>query len=154
MKLNFTRALICFFITYIVVTILATAISVIYGIITNSPPPAPGVSVLQAASFVATVPYHVLLMLLIWPVAAWIYFKKPLQKDPGIQTKETLSLSFFWLIVAVVTDFVCFVFIKHPYSLTPHEFYVLYQPWISLIYLSIFLSPLIRLGALMVFKKQ
>jgi hypothetical protein len=36
--------------------------------------------------------------------------------------------------------------IKHPYSLTPREFYVEYEPWIGLIYISIFLSPFIRLG--------
>jgi hypothetical protein len=154
MKLNFTRALVCFFITYVVVTILATSISVIYGIVYHSPPPAPGVSVLQAPSFVATVPYHVLIMLLIWPVAAGIYFKGSLQKNSKAQMKETLLLSFAWVAAAIITDFVCFVWIKNSYSLTPHEFYVIYQPWISLIYLSIFLSPWIRLGLLLVFDKR
>jgi hypothetical protein len=36
--------------------------------------------------------------------------------------------------------------IKHPYSLTPREFYVEYEPWIGLIYFAIFLSPFIRVG--------
>jgi hypothetical protein len=152
-KLNFLRALICFFITYVVSTILATATSVIYAIIYHSPPPEPGVSVLQAPSFVATVPYHVLIMLLIWPVAAGIYFKRSLQENSKAQIKETLLLSFAWVAAAIITDFVCFVWIKHSYSLTSYEFYVIYQPWISLIYLSIFLSPWIRLGLLLAFKK-
>lgn len=35
------------------------------------------------------------------------------------------------------------VMIKHPWNLTFKEFYVDYQPWISLIYLAIFLGPVI-----------
>ena len=45
----------------------------------------------------------------------------------------------------MLVDFVGFVLIKNPWTMTPHELYVIYQPWISLIYLSIFLSPWIRL---------
>jgi len=102
-------------------------------------------SVLQAPAFVATVPYHVLIMLIIWPVFAWIYFKRPKQPSILKQMTETRNLSFLWVFAAIIVDFVGFVLIKNPYSLTPHEFYVLYQPWISLIYISIFLSPFIRL---------
>jgi hypothetical protein len=67
---------------------------------------------------------------------------------------ESLRLSFFWLVAAMIIDFVCFVLIKHAWSLTPHEFYVEYQPWISLIYFSIFLSPLIRLGLSRLLRKK
>ena len=144
MKIKFTRAIVLFFIAYIIVTILAAATTETYASIHNSPPPAPGMSVLQAAAFVATVPYHVLIMLIIWPIFAWLYFKNP--KQQNAQSAETWHLAFFWLAAAVIVDFVGFVLIKNPYSLTPHEFYVLYQPWISLIYLAIFLSPFIRLG--------
>jgi len=85
-------------------------------------------------------------MLVVWPVFSWVYFRKRQQEIQGKEVMETLRLSFFWLAAAMIVDFVCFVLIKHPYSLTPHEFYVEYQPWISLIYISIFLSPFIRLG--------
>ena len=71
MKFNLTRALVLFFIAYIIVTILASAITETYAYIFNSPPPAPGVPVLKSAAFVATVPYHVLIMLVIWPLFAW-----------------------------------------------------------------------------------
>jgi len=145
--LDMRRALIYFSIAYGVVTVLATATTVTYGIIYHSPQPEElGVSLLKAPSFTATVPYHVLIMLVVWPVFSWVYFRKRQQEIQGKEVMETLRLSFFWLAAAMIVDFVCFVLIKHPYSLTPHEFYVEYQPWISLIYISIFLSPFIRLG--------
>jgi hypothetical protein len=145
--LDIRRALIYFFIAYCVVTVLATATSVTYGIIYQTPQPEElGVSLLKAPSFVATVPYHVVIMLLVWPVFAWMYFRKRRQGNLDKEVRETLRLSCFWLAAAMIVDLVCFVLIKHPYSLTPHEFYVEYEPWISLIYISIFLSPFIRLG--------
>jgi hypothetical protein len=145
--LDIRRALIYFSIAYGVVTVLATATTITYGMIYHSPQPEElGVSLLKAPSFVATVPYHVLIMLLVWPVFAWVYFRKRQQENQDKEVRETLRLSFLWLAAAVIVDFVCFVLIKHPWSLTPHEFYVEYEPWISLIYISIFLSPLIRLA--------
>ena len=145
--LDIRRALIYFSIAYGVVTVLATATTVTYGIIYHTPQPEElGVSLLKAPSFVATVPYHVLIMLLVWPVFAWVYFRKRGQGNHDKEVRETLRLSFLWLAAAMIVDFVCFVLIKHPWSLTPHEFYVEYEPWISLIYISIFLSPWIRLA--------
>ena len=35
------------------------------------------------------------------------------------------------------------VILKHPWSLTFRQFYVEYQPWITLIYIAIFLGPII-----------
>ncbi|NCD68432.1 hypothetical protein [Mucilaginibacter agri] len=153
MILNFKRAFGWFIVAYIVVSILAPAISITYAMVNHSPPPAPGVSVLQSAEFVATVPYHVLVMFLIWPLFAGIYFKK---RHSGRQnlTREVWGLAIFWLFATIITDLVCFVLIKHPYSLTAHEFYVLYQPWISLIYLAIFLSPWIWYACVSIRKKS
>jgi len=88
----------------------------------------------------------VLIMLIVWPVFAWLYFRKRKNENYSMELKETLQLSSFWLTGAILVDFIGFVMIKHPYSLTAFEFYVVYQPWISLIYISIFLSPYIRLG--------
>lgn len=148
MKVKPARALILFFIAYIIVTVLAAATTETYASIYHSPEPTAGMSILQAPAFVTTVPYHVLIMLIVWPIFAWIYFKKPKQPNPSLQRTETLHLALTWLIAAIVVDFVGFVLIKNPYSLTPHEFYVIYQPWISFIYIAIFLSPFIRLWLL------
>jgi hypothetical protein len=149
------RALIYFFVAYSVVTVLATVTTVVYGIVYRTPEPELlGVSLLKVPSFTATVPYHVLIMLLVWPVFAWVYSRKHQQENHDKEVMETLRLSFFWLAAAMIVDFVCFVLIKHAWSLTPHEFYVEYQPWISLIYFSIFLSPLIRLGLSRLLRKK
>ncbi|MCW3118251.1 MAG: hypothetical protein JWM28_2333, partial [Chitinophagaceae bacterium] len=98
MKIYFSRALVLFFTAYVIVTVLATAISIIYAIVYKTPAPAPGISVLKSESFVATVPYHVLLMFFIWPLFAWIYFKNPRQKIRSLQSPEIWHLSFCWLI--------------------------------------------------------
>jgi len=145
MKIKLTRAIVLFFIAYILVTVLAAATTETYAMVYKSPEPAPGTSILLAPAFVATVPYHVLIMLIIWPIFARIYFRKSKQKNLALQSEETWQLSFSWLALAMIVDLVGFVLIKGPYSLTVHEFYVIYQPWISLIYVAIFLSPLIRL---------
>jgi len=47
----------------------------------------------------------------------------------------------FWLGVALPVDFVGFVLIKNPISLSPYDFYVGQFPWIYLIYIAVFLSP-------------
>ena len=144
---NYKRALASFFAAYITVSILATAISIIYEMTYKPPPATAGMSILQAPSFLATVPYHVVIMLLIWPLFAAKYFQKRQQT-----IKETWRLSITWLLLAMVVDFIAFVMIKHSYSFTPYEFYVLYQPWISLIYIAIFLSPFLRLFILKMIK--
>src|SRR6266487_5627741 len=96
--LDIRRALIYFSIAYCVVTVLATATTVTYGIIYHTPQPQElGVSLLKAPSFVATVPYHVLIMLLVWPVFAWVYFRKRQQGNQDKEVRETLRLSFLWL---------------------------------------------------------
>jgi len=145
MKLNFTRAIFLFFAAYIIVTILATATTLIYGMITHAPEAAPGISPVKAPVFLATVPFHVLIMLIIWPIFAAIYFKKAQGRNSGEERTETWNLAFVWIASAMTVDYVGFVLIRHPYSLTPHAFYVDYQPWISLIYIAIFVSPFIRL---------
>jgi hypothetical protein len=144
MKLNFIRALALFFVAYIIVTILAAATTECYGLMSNLPPPPPGVSPVKTPVFLATVPYHVLIMLIVWTLFAWIYFRKRRNSNPNAEKIETRNLALLWLILAMVVDCVGFVLIKHPYSLSAHAFYVDYQPWISLIYLAIFLSPWIR----------
>jgi len=138
--LNIKRALMCFLIAYLLVTILAVATSLTYENIVHPPQPVPGVSPLQSQVFVATVPYHVVIMLIIWPVFAGIYFRR---RPSGI--KERWTLGTFWVVAAMLVDLICFVIVKSPYSFSFYEFYVLYQPWLTLIYLAIFLSPLIHL---------
>ena len=48
-----------------------------------------------------------------------------------------------WLLLTLIIDFVGWVMIKHPWSLSLKAFYIDDQPNITFIYLVIFLSPLI-----------
>ena len=140
-------ALIYFGVAYIVVTVLAAGLTMTYGAINHSPEPHElGVGILEAPAFVATVPYHVLIMLFVWPIFAVWYFRKRRPASRQQESKQTLFLASLWLMAAIVVDFAGFVLIKNPWSMTPRELYVGYQPWITLIYVSIFLSPWIRLG--------
>ena len=138
-------ALSYFLVAYVLVTVLAAGLTIAYGAINNSPQPQElGVGLLKAPAFVATVPYHVVIMLLVWPIFAWLYFRKRRVADRQQELKLTFLLACLWLLAAIVVDFFGFVLSKNPWSLTPHEFYVDYQPWITLIYISIFMSPWIR----------
>ena len=141
------RALLCFLGAYCAVTVFATALTVTYGSIYKSPQHQDlAGGLLKDPAFVATVPYHVVIMLVVWPAFAWLYFRRHKRTTQNIEVKEALYLSIIWLAGAIVVDFVFFVLIRHAWSLTPREFYIEYQPWISLIYLAIWLSPWIWLG--------
>jgi hypothetical protein len=48
-----------------------------------------------------------------------------------------------WMIITIVFDLFGWVIIRHPWRMTYKEMYLDYQPWITLIYISIFISPLI-----------
>jgi hypothetical protein len=56
--------------------------------------------------------------------------------------KEAIWLGTFWAIVTIVVDLVGWVLVPHPWAMTFKEFYVDYQPWITFIYLIIFVSPI------------
>ena len=56
---------------------------------------------------------------------------------------EALKLGAFWAVICILIDLVGWILIPHPWAMTFKEFYVEYQPWITLIYLVIFFSPLV-----------
>ena len=61
---------------------------------------------------------------------------------------EAVITGAIWSGICIVVDLVGWVLIKHPWRLTFKEFYVDYQPWITLIYIAIFLGPVIGFGLL------
>ena len=62
---------------------------------------------------------------------------------PAPSLGEALRTGTVWAGICIVFDVFGWVLIKHPWSLTFKGFYVDYQPWITLIYLAIFLGPVI-----------
>lgn len=94
-----------------------------------------------------TKPWHPLYNIIIFPPFAYLYLA-------GLHTltlQTAVWTGLLWGTVTIVIDVIGWVLIKHPWSLTFKEFYVDYQPWITLIYLTIYASPLIAFGVMKLF---
>lgn len=89
-----------------------------------------------------TKPWHAVYNILIFPAFACVYFGSL----GAVSLHTAISTSLIWGAVTIVFDVFGWVLVKHPWSLTFRQFYVEYQPWISLIYLAIFASPFIAFG--------
>ena len=89
-----------------------------------------------------TKPFHVLYNIVLFPIAAWLY----LRGLPSPTLCDALLSAGIWVGITIIFDLFAWVLIRHPWSLSFREFYVDYQPWITLIYLVICLSPLIAFG--------
>jgi hypothetical protein len=166
-QLNYKRAVVTFLLAYIVVTILAIALSVAIGIALHLPQtPEP----MQNQAYLLSERFLPLLNLAVWGLFAWVYLRpqthpqqskardkarsetrsqirsKPQSETRSDTRREAIALGTFWLTAAVAVDYVFFVLIKNPLSLTPHDFYIGQFPWIYLIYVAIFLAPIATLA--------
>jgi hypothetical protein len=94
----------------------------------------------DVVAYAKTVPFHPLYNILIWPIFSYLYLVK---LSPANVWTSALVLGAAWTIITIIIDLFGWVIIKHPWRMTYKEMYVDYQPWITLIYLSIFLSPFI-----------
>jgi len=144
MKLNFKKAISNFVYAYVLITILAYSSSFAAAIIFKLPSYKDlGVSQFQDPAFVMTVPYHLLINLFCWTFFSFLYLKEMKKEDNINLFKEASYLSLIWLIIALIVDLISFVIIKSPISFTPYQFYVGYQPWISITYFIVLISPVI-----------
>ncbi len=93
-----------------------------------------------------TKPFHPLYNIVIFPLFAWLYFL-----TIGNLTLESVAItSLLWGTITLVIDLIGWVLIKHPWSLSFKEFYLDYQPWITLTYLIIYLSPFLTYGLMQI----
>jgi hypothetical protein len=138
-RLNYGRATWIFVLAYIVVTILAIALSVSIGIVGHYPPTA---EPMQNQAYLMSERFLPAMNLLVWGIFAWVYFRRRVAGDQIALRREAMSLGVFWMVSAIVVDYVGFVLIKNPISLSPHDFYVGQFPWIYLIYVAVLVSPL------------
>lgn len=86
-----------------------------------------------------TKPWHPLYNIVLFSIFGWLY----MSGIPEATVVEAIVTGCIWSGICIVFDVFGWVLIKHPWSLSFREFYVDYQPWISLIYLAIFLGPVI-----------
>jgi hypothetical protein len=135
-RLRWGRAAWIFCVAYVVVTVLAIGLSVAIGMIGHMPPtPEP----MQNQAYLLSERFLPGMNLVVWGIFAGIYFRG--RGDAAGLRGEAYGLGGFWLAAAVVVDYVGFVLIRNPLSLSPHDFYVGQAPWIYLIYVAIFLGP-------------
>ena len=86
-----------------------------------------------------TKPWHPLYNIIIFPLFGFIYLNG--LANPSLS--EAFITGAIWVFITIVGDLVGWVLIKHPWRLTFKEFYIDYQPWITLVYLAIFIGPVI-----------
>jgi hypothetical protein len=79
--------------------------------------------------------------LVVWTLFALIYLGKR-RGSAHPRRNEAVQLGALWLALALLADLVSAVLIKSPESMTAFDFYIRQFPWIYLIYVAVFLSPL------------
>lgn len=97
-------------------------------------------SMYDIVAYAKTVPFHPLYNIVIWPIFAYLVLN--IGGTANLWT-DALVLGAVWSIATIVIDLFGWVIIRHPWAMTWKEMYVDYQPWIALIYLTIFVSPFI-----------
>lgn len=83
-----------------------------------------------------TKPWHPLYNILLFPLFGWLYMRGLFEPS----RKDAVTTGAVWTGICIVFDLVGWVL---PWRLTFRRFYVEYQPWITLIYIAIFLGPII-----------
>ena len=139
---NFGFSMLWYWIAYFVVTGIGIAHTIfnIKVLHMKSMKNSPG----MGEGYEKTKPWHPLYNIIIFPIFAFLYFN-------GLKTvnlSNVIATSIIWGTITVIFDLIGWVLIKHPWSLTFKAFYLDYQPWITLIYLSIYASPFIAYGVM------
>lgn len=134
------KSILYFLYAYWLTTLLGILLTILFAILFNPPSPEElGVSASQAPAYLMTLPYHPLLNIVVWPWFAWLYRRGLPTETKG--KREMLNLGIFWAVITIIIDLIGWVLIPHVWAMTFKEFYIDYQPWITLIYLIIFASP-------------
>ncbi|MDY0075492.1 MAG: hypothetical protein RBR75_06435 [Acholeplasmataceae bacterium] len=133
---NFGMSMLWFWLSYILVTIVGI-LHTVFNIYVLKAKPMDSQS--MGEGYEKTKPWHPLYNIILFSCFGFVYMNGFIQ--PTIQ--EAFITGAIWSGICIVFDLFGWVIIKHPWSLSFKAFYVNYQPWISLIYLAIFLGPVI-----------
>lgn len=136
---NFGLSMLCFWSAYLIVTLIGI-LHTLFNIYVLHMKPKDEDSMGEA--YEKTKPWHPLYNLTVFTAFGCLY----MANLPCPYVCEAFATSAIWTGLCIVFDLFAWVIIRHPWSLSLREFYIGYQPWISLIYAAIFLGPL--LGAL------
>lgn len=134
---NFGCSMLWFWLSYFIVTLIGV-LHTIFNIVVlhmKSMKDSPG----MGEGYEKTKPWHPLYNIILFSIFGFIYMNG--LSNPTLT--EALITGLIWTSICIVFDLFGWVIIKHPWSLSFKEFYIDYQPWISLIYIAIFLGPVI-----------
>lgn len=137
---NFKISLLCYWLAYVIVTAIGILHTIfnIYVLHMKSMKESEG----MGEGYEKTKPWHPLYNIIVFPLFSYIYFRTL----DTITFQNVIITSIVWGTITVLFDLLGWVIIKHPWSLSAKEFYVDYQPWISLIYVAIYVSPFMAYG--------
>ncbi len=93
----------------------------------------------EMESYAQTMPFHPLYNIVLFPTFAWLY----LSGLKNLSIFDALITGAVWGTITVLFDLIGWVLVPHPWRCTFKDFYIDYQPWITLIYIVIYCSPLI-----------
>ena len=133
---DFGRSMLWFWVAYSVVTVTGI-LHTIFNIYVLHMKPMDKES--MGEGYEKTKPWHPLYNIVFFTLFGFLYLKG--LGDPTLT--EALITGAIWVSICIVFDVFGWVIIKHPWSLTFKQFYVEYQPWITLIYIAIFLGPVL-----------
>ena len=134
---DIVMSLIWYWISYVVVTSVGIAHTIFNILVLHMSSMAEGPGLGQG--YEMTKPWHPLYNIILFTVFGLLYLRKV--KEPTL--KKAMATGAFWSGISIVIDLVGRVLVPHPWSLTFKEFYIDYQPWITLVYLAMFTAPVI-----------
>lgn len=130
------------FISYIVVTVVGMVHTIWNGKSGKYPSAKDvGKPITQAPAYKATEPFHPIYNLVVFPIAGYIELHYVTSDHLAWAWKTAL----LWTVISIIVDWLGWVVSPHPFRVTYKEFYVDYQPWITIIYAVIFISPFLAL---------
>ncbi|WP_295156334.1 hypothetical protein [uncultured Brachyspira sp.] len=132
---NFNISMLCFWIGYIIVTLIGI-LHTIFNIYVLKMKPMDKNS--MGEGYEKTKPYHAVYNIIVFTIFALIYMRS--LNSPTIN--DALITGAIWSGICIIFDVFGWVLIKHPWSLSFKQFYIDYQPYITLIYIAIFLGPI------------
>jgi hypothetical protein len=141
-----TKAILYLLAAYVVTTIFGALLSITLGYALGLPSYLEAsVKPSQSPAYKVTEPFQPLLCLIVYSFFAYRHLRGTAKQNSW---GEAFRIGYVGLIGSILIDFVAFVLIPHPYSFTLKDFYIGYQPWITVIYFVIFISPLLAISKL------
>lgn len=139
--MNFYQSMLWFWLCYLAVTVVGF-LHTCYNHYVLKIQPTPNTKPSQLPAYIKTIPYHIIYNIILFPLFALLYFKYS-GIPPTLQ--EALILGTTWCVITILIDLIGWVLIPHPWSMSFKEMYIDYQPYITLIYIAIWISPLMVL---------